>query len=505
MNPPWTMHNIKLNSTDSHRMAFGKLTLNRKKDTWQVDFTGFTTAPITGEMWMVGDGARLVFDMAAKSGNMAYHKHLSMPKWENFIYSARSVVVSTSKKLLMLGNMPGREPLNEMAIQTMIMAARRGEKPMTKVDVPKELPKTKGIKPAPKLLPVEPPKVEEEIVKVAHVAEALSAELDKVVPTPEPTEKKVSIEKPKFERITTQATDIKPKMEEKPKVKVKAAKPEVIKEKPEVRHEKPEVKGLKIETEEKKPEVKEVRPKTIEEKPETNEEKALPPVIEPMLHGVPMDKVTIIDLKGDKKTEDKTKTPVVDTKQEKIEDMQVETKEDKLKAKIASIEAMPVKKAAEKLEQATAKSEEEHEKGEEIKKMLSREPLDRVMPPIKEFKMPEEEEKLPAKLLPVNWDIEHIKEALKGAPCRPPFAGTFNGSKFVRVEVAKAMGFNHIMVGEVPLGKLPVYMLCVPGSAARPPIGLPQFNRWIPARGGGGYWVKYLTPAPNSVKGRREW
>ena len=452
MNPPWTMHNIKLNATDSHRMAFGKLTLNRKNDTWQVDFTGFTTAPITGEMWMVGDGARLVFDMAAKSGNMAYHKHLNMPKWDNFIFQARSVVVATSKKVLMIGDMPGKEPLNEVAIQAMIMAARRSDKPVSMVDKPKEA-KTSAVMPAPKPITERDTK---EAAPEVKVAEALSAP----VIEPEPM-----VREPAKEKVETKAA---------PKDEVKEA---------------PKVEIAKVEEQPKEPETKAKK-----------EEKPLPPVIEPMLKDIPKDKVTIINLKGDK-PEEKKEAPVEAKAEDKVE----ETEEDKLQAKIASIQEAPIRKAAEKLEEATAKSDEEHEKGEAVKKMLTREPLDRVTPPIKEFKMPEEEEKLPAKLLPVNWDIEHIKEALKGQPVKPPFAGTFNGSKFVRVEVTKAMGFNHIMVGEVPLGKLPVYMLCIPGSAARPPVGLPQFNRWIPARGGGGYWVKYLTPSPGSARGRREW
>lgn len=128
----------------------------------------------------------------------------------------------------------------------------------------------------------------------------------------------------------------------------------------------------------------------------------------------------------------------------------------------------------------------------EVKKILTFIPLDRAIPYAKPFKIDKQEAKR-VSLLPMNWCIDEIKEALKKDKTDSPFAGKFADSKFVKIEIASAIGFDHMLVGSVPIGQMTVYMLCVPGKAIRSPLGLPEYSRFVPSVKGDGYWIKYIS------------
>ncbi len=92
----------------------------------------------------------------------------------------------------------------------------------------------------------------------------------------------------------------------------------------------------------------------------------------------------------------------------------------------------------------------------------------------------------------MEWNINEMDNSLVDNPISSPFVGNFENARFAKIDVADADGFDHMVVCKVPVDNMHVYMLCVPGKAITPPFGLSDFNRWIPAIEGNGYWVKYL-------------
>lgn len=312
MNPSWTMHNIKLDTVDGRKPASCKVLMQRDRISWLIKVSAFWSDSFAGQLWLVGDGARHMFDIKSESGMYTISNKLNAASWDNFIYKAKNIAIVSGGRLYMNGKMPQRKPLNTVGIMSLILA--------------------------------------------------------------ESTDKKLT------ERFREERRQSESQQQNNPESEETAF------------------------------------------APETQKKAAQEPEPEPQL------------------------SP-------------------------------------------------EEEQMQKIKGILQRSPLDRIQPPIKSFSINDCEPKaeMKADIIPISWDSGKIDEALSTKPLAMPFAGNYAGSKFVRVDVSDAQGYDHVIVGKVPLDKMPVYMLCVPGSATRPPAALPEFNRWIPGRAGSGYWVKYIT------------
>lgn len=96
-------------------------------------------------------------------------------------------------------------------------------------------------------------------------------------------------------------------------------------------------------------------------------------------------------------------------------------------------------------------------------------------------------------LVPIRWSTKEIDKCLLSSTIASPFIGNMNDALFAKIDIADATGFNHMILGKVFMNNTFIYMLCIPGSAYMPPKGLFEYNRWIPAIAGNGYWVKYIT------------
>ena len=96
-------------------------------------------------------------------------------------------------------------------------------------------------------------------------------------------------------------------------------------------------------------------------------------------------------------------------------------------------------------------------------------------------------------LVPMSWSSEEIDKCLDNNEIDTPFLGAMDGSSFARIEITDSIGFNHMVLGKVATNDMNIYMICIPGDAFMPPKGLSEYNRWIPAIKGSGYWVKYIT------------
>lgn len=138
---------------------------------------------------------------------------------------------------------------------------------------------------------------------------------------------------------------------------------------------------------------------------------------------------------------------------------------------------------------------------QEIKSILSIRPSDRKRQPA-HSKSSQEAIPENTKLIPMNWSIEEIDKCLETSKISSPFIGLMDNAYFTRIEIMKATGFDHMVVGKVDKLHVIVYMLCIPGAAYMPPKGLPEYLRWIPSVAGNGYWVKYITENKDNKKTR---
>ena len=81
----------------------------------------------------------------------------------------------------------------------------------------------------------------------------------------------------------------------------------------------------------------------------------------------------------------------------------------------------------------------------------------------------------------------------EGTPVQP-FPGTVTGAKFVRVEVPGGVGFDHYVVGVIPVADGNTFFMAgfpvVDGQTPDPE--LKGYTHYLPSRDGGGYWVKYM-------------
>jgi len=313
MNPSWTMHNIKLDAVDNRKPASCKVLMQRDRISWLVKVSAFWPNGFSGDLWLVGDGARHMFEIKSGGGIYMESKKLNAASWDNFIYKAKNIAVVSGGRLYMIGKMPQRKPLNSVGVMSLILSESSDRK----------------------------------------IAERMREE------------RQAQAEGPGQE--------------------------------------------------------------------DTKPEKGNP-----------------------------------------IQPAQEPVRQDPLPAE--------------------PRVSPEEEQMLRIKGILSS-PIERIQPPVKGFRLSEPEPKAEQKadIIPISWDPAKIEEALTTKPLAMPFAGNYAGSRFVRVDVSDAQGYDHVVVGKVPLEKMPVYMLCVPGLATRPPAALPEFNRWIPGRTGNGYWVKYIT------------
>jgi len=109
-----------------------------------------------------------------------------------------------------------------------------------------------------------------------------------------------------------------------------------------------------------------------------------------------------------------------------------------------------------------------------------------------------ETEPAPAYALPPEIDdlsADQLPVIMQHAPEVSPFVGLLPGARFVSVATGLNLedGFDHYIVGHIPLGDSGFYMLGIPaGSSWQPPAHLPEFRHYIPCAESGGYWVKYM-------------
>ena len=97
------------------------------------------------------------------------------------------------------------------------------------------------------------------------------------------------------------------------------------------------------------------------------------------------------------------------------------------------------------------------------------------------------------RLVPMSWSTKEIDKCLETDEINSPFLGEINNASFAKIKISDSIGFNHMILGRVKSNNIYVYMLCIPGAAYMPPKGLADYNRWLPAVKGSGYWVKYIT------------
>lgn len=375
MSLKWTSQNIKLESSDNIRLCYAKLNLTRNTEKWSAKFNAFWLVPQNAEVWIIGNGAKLLFKLDSASGNQSKRVELNPIEWDTFLYKAGCCVIYSAGKLIMKGNLAGHEQMSNMTIQTLLISERSKEK----LPIPKTLKKD-----------IE----KQEVIKINEPVKVKKSETENII-----IDNKFDIQ---TEIQESESTD----------------------------------KIISSENDE-----KEISDKV---------KKLTDTLNEPLAENQKVNETLENNVTDESKTED-------------IIQQNIETK----------------KKILPNMD--------------DLKKILARKPIERTIPSIRDVKINPLENKMPVKCDFMLWNVERIEEEVESNPAESPFVGTFKGSKFARIDISTRDSFDHLLVGRVPLDNIPVYMLCIPGPASQPPIGVKGFGRWIPTKDGKGYWVKYIT------------
>lgn len=454
MSLKWTSQNIKLESTDSNKICSARLRLTKNKGTWLLKFNSFWLKPQSAELWMIGSNAKMLLKFDNVTGNYSMDKEFKALEWDKFFYNAQCCALYSSGKVIMKGSLSGASPISDMAMQTMLISARRQD------NLPIKKEKTSPKKPI-EFQKVSPTKLEKQdkhelpkvatipvktIEKSAPVVEQEDSINELTFNIPKVVSEKGFLKKHKTDEVFAPSEKISTKLEF--DIPINVRQPESV------------LKDINIdmtEREELQKPLQEVTPKVEASSP----------------------KAIVVDLKS---------------KSESMPEITPPTPEPIPVSKLAPplAQELELPSSDKPLPSQSEANNNELPKLDDIKKLLARKPIDRTVSSVRDVKINPEEFK-PVKCDFMLWNVERIENEVDNNPTDSPFVGTFKGSRFSRVEISTKDTFDHLLVGKVPLDNIPVYMLCIPGSATNPPIGVEGFGRWIPTKDGKGYWVKYIT------------
>lgn len=463
MSLKWTSQNIKLESTDSNKICSARLRLTKNKDTWLLKFNSFWLKPQSAELWMIGSNAKMLLKFDNVTGNYSMDKEFKALEWDKFFYNAQCCALYSSGKVIMKGSLSGASPISDMAMQTMLISARRQDNlpikkekssPKKSIEFQKVAPNNleepeKQELPKVATIPVKPVEKSAQVIRQEESLNSTSSIKELTFDIPKVVSDKGFLKKHKTDEVFAPTENINTKLEF--DIPINVRQPESV------------LKDINIDFTEKE-ELKEpsqVIPQDVTPKVETLNPEAV-----------------VVDLKSKSESTPELNTP---------EPIPVPESAPQL---AQDLESPPSDKPLPSQPEAT--NNHELPKLDDIKKLLARKPIDRTVSSVREVKINPEELK-PVKCDFMLWNVERIENEVDNNPTESPFVGTFKGSRFSRVEISTKDTFDHLLVGKVPLDNIPVYMLCIPGSATNPPIGVEGFGRWIPTKDGKGYWVKYIT------------